>query len=459
MNYDLRDYQNQAVKKMRELPHLALFLEPGLGKTLCVLHYIWERKISGAPYRTLVIAPKRVRDLVWPAEIRKFNLPLSFKAICSPYNDPGKFNVEEDIVSISSEAVSYIQDPPYRWFYNQFDILVVDESTKFKNPKALRTRCLLDVVDCFSRRYILTGTPRPNGYQDLYSQMEILKRGLLGRSSARFLKKYFRYIPSIFTHILKAGCDQLIDKLIRPYVLMIRSKDVLSLPEATEIEIGVKLSAKHLKTYKKLYRDLEVQLEGHEVTARNRVTCQNLLRQYASGAVYLKEKEYDLLESLGITDFPRAYQEIHKVKIEALKELIDELEGEPLLVAYAYKHEVHRFKREFKSAEFLESISSQKKAAQLERAWNAREIPVLFVHPASMKFGINLQDGGNHVCWASLTYDYEEYFQFNSRLDRGGQNETVFIHRIIAKDTIDESIYNTIKQKESEELRFKEKLK
>lgn len=433
-------YQLRAIDHLCARGSAALFLDPGMGKTAVTLAAFSELKDAGIANTMLVIAPMRVCQLVWRQEARKWTQFNHFRFAMmagKPAEERRKLlRADADIWLLNPESVPWLCD---QYFMQRlpFDTLCIDELTKFKNGRALRSKKLQPLADKCSRRWGLTGTPVPNGYMDLFGQMKIIDGGAaLGRHITHFRDRFFNLKRDGFNYDLKAGAGKLIEKAIEPYVFRADAEDYLTLPPLQTHRIELELPAVELKKYKAMKRDMIVSLEGHTITAANMAACYNKLQQFAGGAMYTS---------------PPNYVTTHDLKLDALDELIEELQGQPLLVAYAYGHELQRILERHPNTPYLGGGVSGKRAEEIEREWNAGKYPVLLCHPASAGHGLNMQLGGaGHLCWFSQTWDYELYDQFIRRIHRQGNSaERIVMHKIIVMDTIDELVEDALAGKET----------
>lgn len=415
------NYQKKAVKFLQKNPHSGLFLDMGLGKTAITLNYINQSDIK----RVLIIAPLRVIYNVWPQELYKWE---DFKHLsCSIVHGPKKLEAlhkEADIYLINPEGLKWLveQDAP------RFDTLIIDESTKFKTWTSKRMKLLKSMLPLFKRRHILTGTPAPNSLQDLFSQIYICDEGkTLGKFITHFRSEYFYQIAipgsKAFLYNVIPGKDKEIYKKVSKLTLRMDSKDYLELPKKIMNNVFLKFDPKTRKIYKSMEEELFIELEKEKSVYAMTVTDALLkCRQIISGAIY---DDYDR----------KTFTTLHDIKMDALKDIIAEQQGNPLLVVYDFRHELERFKNEFGEIRYIGG--GAKHVEETVMLWNAGKLPLLFVHPKSAGHGLNLQAGGNHIVWYSLTWSMDEYDQMNARLLRQGQEKPVYIHRLIIKDSID----------------------
>jgi len=444
------EYQARAVDHLCMRGSAALFLDPGMGKTAITLSAICALMDAGIIRRTLVIAPMRVCQLVWEQEAAKWtqfrHLKFANMAGKPAERRLGMLKSDADIWLINPEGVDWL----CKQFFGTllpFDTLVIDELTKFKNPRAVRSKNLHPFADKIARRWGLTGTPIPNGYMDLFGQMRMIDGGAsLGKYITHFRDRFFNTGRDGFSYELRPGADKQIEQAIAPYVFRASASDYLELPPLVDNPIILRLDNKTMHQYKALKRDMVLELEGKTVTAANAAAVYNKLQQFTGGAVYTIAPEYT---------------HVHDVKIDALKDLVEELSGQPLFVAYAYGHELERLQKVFPDAPFIGGGVSAKTAAQIEQDWNAGKIPVLFGHPASVGHGLNFQLGGAaNICWFTQTWDYELYEQFIRRIHRQGTSAArVINHKLVVENTIDELVAEAVEKKETTQLSLLSALK
>lgn len=428
-------YQERALRFIIENPGAALFLRPGLGKTsivLAAIKLLYPHAVDGA----LIVAPLRVVQGVWPAEVMKWaefqNLPIS---IIHGTAKQRRAALEKDaaIYLINPENVVWLAEqdwtPP--------EMLVLDESTKFKNSRSKRFRALKKWIKAgaFKRRIILTGTPAPNGYEDLFGQIYVLDCGRrLGEFITHFRMKYFTQDFNGFSWSLRQGAEELIQERIRDIVLMVEAKELAGVPELLQVKMPVVLPEKVLKTYRDLEEDFLIQIDSEYVTAFQAGVLSNKLRQMANGWVYDSGLE-------------RASHFVHDAKLEALADLKEELGSENLLVAYEFRPEGEAICERLGCPRLGGGVTT-KQAAKILDDWDNRRLPALAVHPASGGHGLNLQRGGNHLAFFGLPWDLELHDQMIARLWRQGQQNRVVVHYLMAQGTIDETVHGVLVRKD-----------
>lgn len=428
-------YQTRAIEHLCARGSAALFLDPGMGKTAVTLAAFCELQDAGIASQMLVIAPMRVCQLVWRQEAAKWTQfrHLRFAMLAGKPAEERKklLRADADIWLLNPESVPWLCD---QFFMSRlpFDTVTIDELTKFKNGQALRSKKLQPFMDKTPRRWGLTGTPVPNGYMDLFGQMRLIDGGAaLGKYITHFRDRFFQPGRDGFSYDLRPNAGKQIEKAVEPYVFRADAADYLTLPPLSTRRIEVELPKPVRAKYKEMKRDMIVNLEGKTITAANMAAVYNKLQQFAGGAMYTS---------------PPNYVKTHDLKIDALKDLVDELAGQPLLVAYAYGHELERIREALGDVPYLGGGVTGKRAEEIEKNWNAGKYPVLLCHPASAGHGLNMQLGGaGHLCWFTQTWDYELYDQFIRRVHRqGNKAQRIVMHKIMVLDTIDELVEDAL---------------
>jgi len=451
MNFTPHDYQQNAIKFVIENACAGLFLDPGLGKTSIMLASLMLLKKQKLARRMLVVAPLRVMYQTWPAEVKKWDQFKHLKV--GILHGPTKSSVlndeSVDVHVINPEGVRgwlshTVDDPSQYW-----DILCVDESTKFKHTNTAQFRALRPMLDKFNRRYILTGSPAPNGLMDLFGQVFILDQGAtLGHFITHYRAAYFDQGYNGFGWMPRPGAEERIYRKLSPMVLRLAQEDYLKLPPLVgacgygePLVRMVELPQDARRVYDKMETFMITELEDDKVTAANAAAVTNKCRQIANGGLYGSHARKDMNDERGIYD-------VHEEKINAVEEIIEELQGVPAFVAYDTEHDRDRLLRRFPNAPWIGGGVSPERFEQIERLWNAGRIPVLLAQPQSVAHGLNLQDTKAAIIWHSLTWDLEVYEQFIKRVWRQGQKERVFVHHVIAKDTVDEVVLKALQKKD-----------
>lgn len=450
------EYQKTAIAFGIEKACFGLFLDPGLGKTSITCSVIKQllrlKKIKGV----LVIAPLRVTYSVWPAEIKKwkqFN-GLSVGILHGPMKQK-VLKEKHDVYVINPEGVKWLLTQGLHRKSNwAFDMLVIDESTKFKNPDAKRLRYLKRKLHKFKRRAILTGTPSPNSLIDLYGQLLILDEGkTFGTRIGQFKERYF-YKTGFkgYQLELKPGAEKSIYKRIAPYVLRMSAEDHLDMPDLVFNEVWVDLPKDAREKYDEFEKELFMEIDNDEINAINNSVLYGKCRQLANGGIY---KDQDPLEKK-VSAKLRGWFNVHSAKTQALREIVDELRGKPILVAYNFHHDLDRLQKEFgtekKKIPFIGSGVSGKEGDRIAKQWNTGKIDKLFGHPASIAHGLNIQEQGNDVAFYSLTDDFENFEQFYRRIYRQGvKGSQVRIHLIMTRNTVDEAVWEKLQKKDEKQ--------
>ena len=430
---ELHNYQKYAVEFIETHPEAAILLDMGLGKTIITLTAVYNLLFDYfCISKVLVIAPLRVAKNTWPAEIQKWNLSLKYSVVTGSETERREaLEKKADIYIINRENVQWlIEKSGYKF---DFDMLIVDELSSFKNHQSKRFKSLMKVRPLLDRVAGLTGTPSSNGLMDLYAEFRVIDMGQrLGRYIGRYRDEYFipdkRNRERIFTYKPRPGAEERIYKKISDITISMKSTEYLKMPKLVSTRHTVFLSAQEREKYNKLRDDLVLTLPDGEITASNAATLTGKLVQMANGAVYNENGE--------IT-------EIHDRKLDALEDIIESMNGNSLLIAYWYKHDLERIKKRLNAPYLLldneDSISK----------WNSGRYPLALIHPASAGHGLNLQKGGNTLVWFGLTWSLELYQQTVARLYRQGQTkDTVVIQHIVTKGTIDENILKALENKD-----------
>ena len=443
MIYHPHDYQKYSIEFVKTHPVAALLLSMGLGKTSTTLTALDDLLFDSFEiHKVLVIAPLRVTK-VWLAEGKKWNhlnyLRCSL-VVGTEQERKRALWANADIYIINRENVQWLIDESGIPF--DFDTLVVDELSSFKNFKTKRFKSLMKVRPMVKRVIGLTGTPTSNGLMDLWSEFKLLDQGKrLGRFITNYRDQYFRpdkrngqvifsYKPLPFAE------DAIYDK-ISDITISMKANDYLNMPELISNHVEVEMSEKEMKVYKELKDELVITLGDEDVTASNAASLSNKLTQMANGAIYLDNHESAI---------------IHDRKLDALEDLIEAQCGKPVLVAYWFKHDLERIENRLEELKI--NFKEIRTDASIED-WNKGNIEVGLIHPASAGHGLNLQEGGSTLIWFGLTWSLELYEQTNARLYRQGQKDRcVVIEHIVTKGTIDEQIIKTLEEKDKSQSRL-----
>lgn len=430
MKFKPYPYQKKAIDFIMEHKRCGLFLDMGLGKTISTLMAIQELMFDRFEInKVLVIAPIRVARSTWPDEIEKWdetsNLRVSV-AVGTPKKRLQAFEEEADIYVINRENVVWMVEN----IKFDFDMVVIDELSSFKNNQAKRFKALRKVISRCDRVVGLTGTPAPNGLMDLWPQIYLLDQGRrLGKTITSYRRKYFRPGRSngyvVYDYVPLPDAEKEIYEKIGDICISMSKEDYLNMPDRIYQMIVVELDKKAFGYYKRLEKEAIIELSDNDVIlANSAASASNKLQQIADGAVYTEKKDY---------------VEIHDSKLEALEDLIEAANGQPVMVFYQFKHDKERIENRFETR----SIENEKDV----KDWNEGKIPILLAHPASIGHGLNLQHGGHIIIWFGLTWSLELYQQANDRLYRQGQAKTVMVYHIVAKGTIDTGMIKALNSK------------
>ncbi len=434
MKYKPHDYQKYAADFIITHPISALLLDMGLGKTSITLTAINNLLFdSFEVHKVLVVAPLRVARDTWSAEIEKWEHLKNLRYSVVVGTEQERLNAlrtPADIYIINRENVQWLVEESGLPF--DYDMAVIDELSSFKNHQSKRFKAFMKVRPKLKRIVGLTGTPASNGLMDLFAEFKLLDMGeRLGRFIGQYRNAYFqpdkRNGMVIYSYKPLPDTEQRIYDKISDITISMKATDHLTMPELLCTEYTVQFSDKEREKYDRLKKDLVLSTEDNEVTAANAASLSNKLSQMANGAVYSNDE---------------SVIEIHDRKLDALEDIIESMNGKPLLVAYWFKHDLERIRKRFEVREIRssEDISD----------WNSEKIPVALIHPASAGHGLNLQSGGSTLVWFGLTWSLELYQQTNARLWRQGQTaDTVVIQHIVAKGTIDEQIMKALKTKDT----------
>ena len=436
MNFIPHPYQAYCIQRLLTDPALGLLLDMGLGKTVITLTAINELEYNRfAVSKALIIAPKKVAEATWQKEATKWEhlKHLRMSAILgSEAKRIRALNTPADVYIVNRDNVVWLVE--YCRNAWPFDMVVIDESSSFKNHKAKRFKALTWVRKNIHRIVELTGTPAPNGLMDLWAQIYLLDGGQrLGKRITDFRERYFepdeRGRDVVYSYAPKPGADNAIRQLIGDICVSMKAEDYITLPECVTNDVPVVLEPKAKAAYQKLEREMLLQVDETTIDAGSAATLTGKLLQLCNGAVY---------------DDERKVVEIHRCKIEAFLEIVDSLQGQSVLVFYNFQHDVSRIEEAL--APYHLRVR-RLKTAEDETDWNNRQIDVLLAHPASCAYGLNLQEGGNHVIWFGLNWSLELYQQANKRLHRQGQKQKVIIHHLVVEGGVDEDVIAALEDK------------
>jgi len=395
----------------------------------------------------LIIAPKKVAEATWQREAAKWDhlKHLRFATVLGSESKRVRaLNTPADIWVINRENVPWLVE----YYRNAwpFDMVVIDESSSFKNHQAKRFKSLTWVRKNISRLVELTGTPAPNGLIDIWAQVYLLDGGeRLGKYITHFRERYFnpdkRNAQQVFTYAPKPGADEAIHRRISDICISMKAEDYLQLPDCTVNDIPVVLDKKARELYDRMEREMLLRVDEKTIDAGTAAVLSNKLLQLCNGAVY---------------DGQQNVVEVHNCKIEAFLELIEQLNGQPALVFYNFRHDLPRLEKALRKTGLR---VRRLNGPEDQNDWNDRKIDILLAHPASCAYGLNLQDGGNHVIWFGLNWSLELYQQANKRLHRQGQKQKVIIHHLSVVGGRDEDVAAALEDKEATQDRLIESLK
>ena len=425
----LHQYQEEIIEKAKSIPNLGLFLPPGLGKTTTTLTIIAEQ-MQG---KTLIIAPKRVAETVWDAEVKKWehlkHLKVS-KIMGNPAQRTSGLKAEADIYLINLENVAWLCDVSPKLVFTN---LVIDESSRFKDPSTKRFKAIKKHLKGFSRRIILTGTPTPQGLGDLWSQVGILDLGQrLETSLTRFRDKYMtpdqinRHTRVVYSWKLQPNADKTINDKISDICFSLKAEDYLQLPSCTSLYHKIEIDKNVRNQYDELRKNMVTEIGKDKITAPTAATLAGKLLQFTSGAIYNEEGEP---------------QEVHRSKLERLESIMEECSS-PTLVFYHFKHSLNRLRLLFPQAVVLDDDNIA--------AWRRGEIRMLLAHPQSGGIGLNLQCNVGETAqtvWYDLPWSSENYIQANARIYRQGQEKPVIIHHLTVANSIDGQVIKVLEGK------------
>lgn len=446
-------YMQRAVDFLTGQDVAALFLDPGMRKTSITLEAFCQLQTQKRARKMLVIAPLRVCRLVWRQEAAKWSQFRHLKfSLLHGSKKRERLKDDSDIFLINPEGVVWL----CAQFYGRtlpFDIVTIDELTKFKNHGSQRSKALRPRIAKVPIKWGLTGSPSPNGYMDLFGQLLVLDGGAaLGRYITHFRDMYFQPDFNGFDYVLQPGAGKRIEERIRPYILSLDADEYLQLPPLIEDPRMIVMETGARKVYEKMKKDMVAELPAGVVTAANSAAVYSKLKQMANGAVYMAEKQS------GVT---RLVSVIHDAKLEALADLVEELQGKQLMVAYEFEHDLVRLKELFgEDVAMLGKGVSAKREEEIVNAWNRGQISVLLAHPASIGHGLNLQESAAcHICWFSPIWDLELFDQFNRRLKRSGNDaKRIMCHILIVTGTIDELALQSLHDKDTTQTRLRKSL-
>lgn len=454
MKWTPHPYQKAGIQFGIQHACAGLIWDPGLGKTTTMLAIFKLLKARGMVKKMLVITPLRPAYLTWPAEGQKWE---EFKGldirVIHGENKTWENVLAADVAVINPEGLG--------WLFSQtagskswpWQILCVDESTRFKHTQTQRFKLLRPVLEKFSRRYILTGTPAPNGLLDLFGQIFILDLGhALGRFITNYRMTYFNPTGyGGYTWVPKPEAADKIQKRVAPLVHRLKAEDWLDLPPLIFNDVEVELPPNARAAYEAMEAIMISELESGKVVAANAAAVSGKCRQIANGGAYGQD-----------ADGERTALFIHDAKTDAVEEIVEELQGTPALISYEFDHDLGRLLKRFPDTPHIGGGVTPKKFKEIEAAWNAGELPLLFAQPSSVAHGLNLQNlpKGAHIIRHSIGWDLEVEDQFIRRIYRQGYGgDRLIVHSIKAKDTVDEVVLKALARKDRTQKALLEALK
>lgn len=446
---DLREYQVRMVQFLMVRKYAALLVDMGLGKTISVLTAIAQLLRKKKIENVLIVAPVRVLYGVWRQEATQWAHTkfLQFSIVHG--------TEKQRIAALDTPAHIYLTSPDslswLRRFYGRhswpFDMLVVDESSMFKNTGTTRFKSIRGALRHFARRVIMTGTPTPNSLLELWPQMFMVDMGFsLGTTFTTYKAnnfhrggyKGYKYIPN-------EGAREKITRAISPRVVSLKTEDHLELPKRMNVPVWVDLTGKARERYEEMEQELFLEFAEGEVESLNEASIRNRCSQIANGAIYVLDEQER-----------KTWVPIHNLKLDAVDEIVSELQGEPPIIAYRFGHDLQRLRLRYPDYTVIGKGSNPRQISDVEREWNKGNLPGILIHPASGGHGLNLQYGGRHFIWVGLTDSLEYYMQLVKRLHRSGVKGQVMNYMVLARDTVDEVMLSNISDKHRNQKRTRE---
>ena len=437
MQYNPHTYQTRLKDFIIRNRYAFLTVDMGLGKTVTTLTAIQELRDDYCETdRVLVIAPKSVAENTWTSECAKWDHLAHLRVSVVMGDEKHRIKALEapaDIYVINRDNVQWLTT--YLGKDWDFDTVIIDESSSFKNPQARRFKALRKVRPHIRRMVLLTGTPSPNGHMDLWAQLWLIDMGQrLGRTLTSYRTKYFKPGRSnghvVYDWILRPGAGDEISRQIQDVTVSLKAEDWLEVPDLIETDVRIALSPTESKAYKDFERDQLMSIEGKDIEALTAAALANKLLQFTGGAMY---------------DTEHGWHTTNDAKLRALEDIIETAGAEPVLVFYQFKHELSRLLERFKA---LQPVTFSGEPETL-REWNEGKIRLLLAQPASVQYGLNMQNGGHILVWYTPTWNLEQYQQANARLHRQGQERPVLCYRLICEGTIDNRVIGAISAKDS----------
>jgi SNF2 family DNA or RNA helicase len=448
VKYTPRAYQVEALAHVTQHACAALFLDMGLGKTVVALTLVASLLDRAEIRAVLIVAPLRVIQLTWPQQVKQWDHTkgLSIATVHGlPSTRIAALKPGADIYLINYENMIWLTE----WLEDNkapFDAIIWDESSKMKNPSARRFKRMKPLLYRFHRNLILSGTPSPKAYLDLWSQFYLLDRGRrLESYVTRFRDMYFEQVhPMSYEYKLREGAAERIEKAIEDITLSQSAVDHLDMPPRTVNRVLAPLPATLAEKYKILEKELFVRLGTLDVEAFNAAALSNKCLQFTAGVVYAAQT----FNKDGKPE-PQRFESIHTTKLDALGDIIEGAQGQSVLVCFWYKSELAILRKAYPKAPTLDGATSAADAVRLVDEWNAGTVPVMFAHPASAGHGLNLQAGGHILVFTTLPWSLELYQQTVARLHRQGQTHPVIVHHLICPGTVDEAVESSLSSKDA----------
>jgi len=447
-------FQQSIIEEQKNKKAFGVFSEPGTGKTGTELTFINIMR-----QKTLIIAPLRILYSVWPKEIKKFGNFNNIKITILHGKDKEKNFLRNNVgvYLVNPEGLPWLMKTMIKHKRFPWKILIIDESAKFKSPKAkTRFKLIKKIMNKFERRYILAGNPIPNTLLDLWTQIYILDHGVrLGKSFEAYKREYF-YQADYQGFVWKPHdwAFEAIMKKVSDICVYIKADDHLDIPMMVFNDIEFDLPPDLLIQYKSMENKLFADMDEGKVLASSAAIASQKCQQLAQGFLYPSYSDIEKVKGI-----KKVTQLTHKIKIELLKELIEELNGSPILIGYWYEQDLNYLKEAFPNEVFFDKTKSFAECAELEDEWNMGNIPVLFGQASSISHGLNLQEAGNHVAFYCNVWNYDVFDQLIRRVLRNGnEHKRVFVHRFIANNTIDKAILLSNKAKGSMSKNFLESI-
>lgn len=451
---DLRGYQVGTIKLMLKNKTLPIFIKMGGGKTAIVLHAIRHMLRHSLAKKILVVSTKAVVLNVWRQEAKLWDYTkgLTFNTLQGAKRKE-RYSLDANITLVNFENLPWLinmfgGNPPY-------DTLIIDESTKLKSPSTVRFKKLKSCLKHFDRRYILTGTPIPNSYMDIWAQWFIFDLGKdFTTHITHFRNRYFTKVWD-YLYETRPGAEDILDAKIQAKAVYIDPKDHISLPDMLYNYIEMQMPSSEMEQYLQFKKEFFLQIEEAEIEAKSAAGMGMKLRQLTQGAVYYYS--YEEQEEGTFKKFKKL-KHLHTTKLAALQDAVEQIPGN-LIISIQFKFEVEQILEIYPKAKVINGATKDTELKDNIDTWNAGTLKILIVHPSSVSHGLNLQYGGSDLIWYSHTFSLEQYQQLNARLLRPGQNNTVFIHHLVFKNTTDKQMLQSLQTKDERQERILNEIK